>query len=109
MAELIDAFTWETCGRGDGKFDAKKFLAVNHEHMKQEHLQSAQTYAERAKPFLLARGLTLPASDDVLIATANGIALQVCVDPDGPSAEEQAAQLASLFLAAGAVVEGSGR
>jgi glutamyl-tRNA synthetase len=68
MAELIDAFTWETCGRGDGKFDAKKFLAVNHEHMKQEHLQSAQTYAERAKPFLLARGLTLPASDDVLIA-----------------------------------------
>jgi AcrR family transcriptional regulator len=45
----------------------------------------------------------------LIIATANGIALQVCVDPDGPSAEEQAAQLASLFLAAGAVVEGSGR
>lgn len=41
----------------------------------------------------------------LIIATANGIALQVCVDPDGPSAEAQAAQLASLFVAAGAVVE----
>ena len=68
MAELIEAFTWETCGRGDGKFDAKKFLAVNHEHMKQESLQTAQTYAERSKPFLLARGLVLPASDDMLVA-----------------------------------------
>ena len=38
----------------------------------------------------------------LIIATANGIALQVCVDPDGPSAEAQAAQLASLFVAAGA-------
>jgi AcrR family transcriptional regulator len=37
----------------------------------------------------------------LIIATANGIALQVCVDPDGPSAEAQAAQLASLFIAAG--------
>jgi glutamyl-tRNA synthetase len=68
MEELVEAFTWETCGRGDGKFDAKKFLAVNHEHMKQERLQSAHTYAERAKPFLVARGLELPASDDHLRA-----------------------------------------
>ena len=68
MEELVEAFTWETCGRGDGKFDAKKFLAVNHEHMKQERLQSAETYAERAKPFLVARGLELPASDDHLRA-----------------------------------------
>lgn len=68
MEELVEAFTWETCGRGDGKFDAKKFLAVNHEHMKQDRLQSARTYAERAKPFLVARGLTLPASDDHLMA-----------------------------------------
>ncbi|HSO31876.1 MAG TPA: glutamate--tRNA ligase, partial [Labilithrix sp.] len=31
--ELVQAFSWESCGRGDGKFDAKKFLAVNHEHL----------------------------------------------------------------------------
>jgi AcrR family transcriptional regulator len=43
----------------------------------------------------------------LVIATANGIALQVCVDPDGPSAEAQAAQLASLFLVAGAGVDGT--
>jgi AcrR family transcriptional regulator len=45
----------------------------------------------------------------LIIATANGIALQVCVDPDGPSAEAQAAQLASLFVGAGAVGDGADR
>lgn len=45
----------------------------------------------------------------LIIATANGIAMQVCVDPDGPSAEAQAAQLASLFVAAGAATEGADR
>lgn len=45
----------------------------------------------------------------LIIATANGIALQTCVDPDGPSAEAQAAQLASLFVAAGSAVDGIGR
>ena len=44
----------------------------------------------------------------LIIATANGIAMQMCVDPDGPSAEAQAAQLASLFVAA-AVVDGTDR
>ena len=32
--ELVEAFAWEACGRGDGKFDAKKFLAIDHEHLK---------------------------------------------------------------------------
>ena len=68
MDELVEAFTWETCGRGDGKFDAKKFLAVNHEHMKLERLQTASTYASRAKPFLLARSLPLPSSEATLDA-----------------------------------------
>jgi hypothetical protein len=45
----------------------------------------------------------------LVIAAANGIALQVCVDPDGPSAEAQAAQLASLFLVAGAEVNETDR
>lgn len=45
----------------------------------------------------------------LIIATANGIALQVCVNPDGPSADAQAAQLASLFVAAGASANGADR
>ncbi len=45
----------------------------------------------------------------LIIAAANGIALQVCVDPGGPSAEAQAAQLASLFVVAGGVVDGTDR
>lgn len=45
----------------------------------------------------------------LIIAAANGIAMQVCVDPDGPSAEAQAAQLAGLFIAARAVDEETDR
>jgi AcrR family transcriptional regulator len=45
----------------------------------------------------------------LIIATANGIALQVCVDRGGPSAEAMAAQLASLFVTAGAAAGGAGR
>jgi glutamyl-tRNA synthetase len=55
--ELIEAFSWESCGRGDGKFDAKKFLAVNHEHLKTERLTSADDYAARTVPFLEKREL----------------------------------------------------
>ncbi len=56
--ELIQAFSWEACGRGDGKFDEKKFISINHEHLKTERLLSASEYAERVLPFLAARGLT---------------------------------------------------
>jgi glutamyl-tRNA synthetase len=55
--ELVQAFSWESCGRGDGKFDAKKFLAINHEHLKTERLTSGDDYAARTVPFLEARGL----------------------------------------------------
>jgi len=55
--ELVQAFSWEACGRGDGKFDAKKFLSINHEHLKTERLVAAEDYAERTLPFLEARGL----------------------------------------------------
>jgi len=57
--ELIQAFSWESCGRGDGKFDAKKFLAIDHEHLKTERLMPADEYATRAVPFLAQRGLTV--------------------------------------------------
>ena len=55
--ELIDAFGWEACGRGDGKFDMKKFLAINHAHLKEERLTPADEYATRLAPFLEKRGL----------------------------------------------------
>ena len=56
-AELIQAFSWEACGRGDGKFDAKKFVAIDHEHLKTERLVPADDYAAAVVPFLEARGL----------------------------------------------------
>jgi glutamyl-tRNA synthetase len=55
--ELVQAFSWEACGRGDGKFDEKKFVSINHEHLKTERLLSAGEYAERLLPFLAQRGL----------------------------------------------------
>lgn len=55
--ELISAFNWEACGKGDGKFDTKKFLAIEHEHLKSERLTGDREYAERTLPFVRARGL----------------------------------------------------
>jgi glutamyl-tRNA synthetase len=59
LAELTAAFDWEDCNRGDGKFDAKKFLAINHEHLKTTRLTSDAAYAVAMLPFLHARGLTV--------------------------------------------------
>jgi glutamyl-tRNA synthetase len=53
--ELIQAFSWEACGRGDGKFDGKKFLAINHEHLKSERLTPDDEYVTRVLPFLEKR------------------------------------------------------
>jgi glutamyl-tRNA synthetase len=63
--ELVEAFSWEACGRGDGKFDPKKFLAIEHEHLKSERLLSADEYVERTAPFLAKRGLSGVAEADV--------------------------------------------
>ncbi len=63
--ELIQAFSWEACGRGDGKFDAKKFVAINHEHLKTERLMPAGEYAARTVPFLEARGLAGVSADRI--------------------------------------------
>lgn len=57
LEELIAAFDWEHCNRGDGKFDTKKFLAINHEHLKTERLTPARDYVARLQPFLARRGL----------------------------------------------------
>jgi glutamyl-tRNA synthetase len=58
LQELIDAFNWEATGRGDGKFDTKKFLAIQHEHLKSTRLTPDDVYAKRLMPFLEKRGLT---------------------------------------------------
>jgi glutamyl-tRNA synthetase len=57
LDELVAAFDWEHCNRSDGKFDAKKFLAINHEHLKTARLMGDDEYADRLMPFLVARGL----------------------------------------------------
>jgi len=57
LEELVDAFDWEHCNKSDGKFDAKKFLAINHEHLKSPRLTDDRSYAEQTLPFLQARGL----------------------------------------------------
>jgi len=56
--ELIDAFDWDRVGKGDGKFDVKKFADVTFEHLKQPALTSLDEYVEWTKPFLAARGLS---------------------------------------------------
>jgi glutamyl-tRNA synthetase len=56
--ELVEAFGWEACGRGDGKFDAKKFLAIDHAHLKDPRLMPDDEYATRLGPFLEQRGLS---------------------------------------------------
>jgi glutamyl-tRNA synthetase len=55
--ELVATFDWEHCNRSDGKFDAKKFLAINHEHLKTPRLTGDHAYATQTRPFLRSRGL----------------------------------------------------
>ena len=54
--ELVAAFDWEHCNKGDGKFDAKKFLAIDHEHLKSDRLMPTEEYVRRTLPFLAGRG-----------------------------------------------------
>ncbi len=58
-AELIAAFGWDACGRGDGKFDAKKFIDINHQHLMSTALMPDDQYVRRVTPFLVARGVTV--------------------------------------------------
>lgn len=57
-AELIAAFDWAQCGRGDGRFDPKKFAAINYDHLKAPRLTSEDDYVRSTLPFLAARGIT---------------------------------------------------
>jgi glutamyl-tRNA synthetase len=58
LADLVAKFDWERCGRGDGKFDAKKFAAVTFEHMKSPALLPDDAYLEGLAPFVAARGVS---------------------------------------------------
>lgn len=57
LSELVDAFDWNSCGRGDGKFDAKKFLAIQHAHLKAPERMPDDEYVTRLLPFLEQRGI----------------------------------------------------
>jgi glutamyl-tRNA synthetase len=61
--ELVEAFNWEACGRGDGRFDPKKFLAINQEHLKAPRLMPEADYVSRTLPFIQARGLAAPSAE----------------------------------------------
>ena len=63
LDELVAAFDWEPCNKSDGKFDAKKFLAIDHEHLKAQRLTGDAEYAERTAAVLgEQRGLAVQAS-----------------------------------------------
>lgn len=55
--QLIEAFSWEGCSRADGKFDPKKFIAIQHEHLKTQALTPDDVYLQRLQPFVEARGI----------------------------------------------------
>jgi len=62
LDQLVAAFDWDQCNRSDGKFDAKKFLAINYEHLKTERLTGDAAYAAGTLPFARARGLDVDAA-----------------------------------------------
>lgn len=57
LKDLIEKFGWDGCGRNDGRFDVKKFMAIQHEHLQREDLMPTAEYAHRVIPFLYTRGL----------------------------------------------------
>jgi len=62
-ADLIAKFGWDRCGKGDGKFDAKKLAAISFEHLKRPDLTRAEDYERDLAPFLERRGLASPTPD----------------------------------------------
>ena len=58
--ELIRSFSWDRCGRSDGKFDEKKFADVAFEHLKRPDLNPTAEYIRSVRPFLAARGIEHP-------------------------------------------------
>ena len=57
MEDLLAKFSLEACGKNDGKFDSKKFAAIQFEHLKNPLLTPDDEYVERLIPFLQKKGL----------------------------------------------------
>jgi glutamyl-tRNA synthetase len=58
LEDLVEKFDWARCGTSDGRFDPKKFLAIQFEHMKSERLMPTSAYVDGTLPFLAQAGLT---------------------------------------------------
>lgn len=59
LPDLVQKFSWDRCGKGDGKFDAKKLAATTFEHLKRKDLMTDDGWLEGVRPFLAKRGLTV--------------------------------------------------
>lgn len=68
--ELIAAFSWEACGKADGKFDEKKFADVAFEHLKQPRLTGDDQYLAWVRPYLVGRGVAETSLDDATLRGA---------------------------------------
>ncbi|KPK15256.1 MAG: hypothetical protein AMJ62_09840 [Myxococcales bacterium SG8_38] len=62
--ELIEKFSWDRVGSTAGRYDAKKFLHVQAEHLR---MLSDADVAGRTVPFLAKRGIDVRAEDPVLL------------------------------------------
>jgi glutamyl-tRNA synthetase len=58
--DMIQKFDWARCNKSDGKFDPKKLLAINYEHLKDDRLTPVSQYAVAVAPFLDKRGIEKP-------------------------------------------------
>jgi glutamyl-tRNA synthetase len=58
IGQLIDAFSWEGCGKNDGRFDAKKFASIQYEHLKTPSLVSDKEYAAHLFTHIEKLGIT---------------------------------------------------
>ena len=65
-AELIEKFSWDRVGSTAGRYDAKKFLHVQEEHLRM--LPDAEV-ARRTVPFLARIGIEVTPDDPVLLKT----------------------------------------
>ena len=56
MDELVSLFDIHDCGKNDGKFDPKKFAAIQYEHLKSQTLTPDEDYVALLFPFLIDKG-----------------------------------------------------
>ncbi|MBW2214106.1 MAG: glutamate--tRNA ligase, partial [Deltaproteobacteria bacterium] len=64
--ELIEKFGWNRVGSTAGRYDAKKFLHVQAEHLR---MLSDEAIARLSVPFLAKNGIEVEADDPVLLKT----------------------------------------